>query len=77
VFHKVLVFESLLSMSETFVCSVMALQLQTTSPRCSSAANFVCRDFNIFKIKNVSLSHFKITMSLSVCLTLILLSNSL
>jgi hypothetical protein len=57
VFHKVLVFESLLSISETFVCSMMALQLKTTSPRCSSAANFVCRDFNIFKIKNVSLSH--------------------
>jgi hypothetical protein len=35
--------------------------------RCASAANVVCRDFDVFKTKIVSLSHqFIITMALSV-----------
>jgi hypothetical protein len=49
-FWKLSVFESLLDISETFICSISALHLKNCpSARCASAANVVCRDFDVLK----------------------------
>jgi hypothetical protein len=51
-FCKQFVIESLFVTSETS-CSV----LDRPTARCPSAANAACRDFDMFKTKNVSLDH--------------------
>jgi hypothetical protein len=54
-FRKLLVFESLLGISETFLCSMSAVLVKIPSARCTSTANVVCRDVDVFGTKTVSL----------------------
>jgi hypothetical protein len=54
---KLLVFVSLLGTSDIFLCSVCPAIKIRPSARCASAANVVCRDFDIFTGQNVSLDH--------------------
>jgi hypothetical protein len=55
-FWKLLVFEFLLGTSETALFSVCSSSKNCPSARCTSAANIVCRDVDIFGAENVLLS---------------------
>jgi hypothetical protein len=55
-FWKLLALWSLLSNSESFLCSVFPAIKNRPSSTCASAAN-VCSDFHIFRRQNVSLEH--------------------
>jgi hypothetical protein len=55
-FWKLLVFEFLLCILETLLCSVCSACKNCPSARCASAANVICMDADVLGAKNVLLN---------------------
>jgi hypothetical protein len=74
-FWKLLVFVSLLGTSRDFPLFYVCPTIKTRpSARCASAANVVCRDFDIVRRQNVYLEHILLQ---TYCLYVIYLLHSI